>query len=177
MDERKKSSRGFACLGLDQPRYIENLGGVLRAAGVYEATLVVVRAPRFADKTTDTTKAHRHIPLIMTDDLFTHMPLDTVAVAVDYVPGAEPLHRYRHPPRAFYIFGGENKTLDEKTVSRCADKVFIPTSVSMNLAATVNVVLYDRAAKRNEWPSKRSAERQSAELPTKPTPKVPKLRS
>ncbi len=142
-------------MGLDQPRYIENLGGVLRAAAVYEAAMIVVHAPRFADKTTDTTKVHRHIPLLITDDLFNHLPLETTAVAVDFIEDAEPLHEYSHPERAFYIFGGENRTLDEKITSRCQDRVFIPTSVSMNLAATVNVVLYDRAAKRNQWPEKR----------------------
>ena len=157
-------------MGLDQPRYVENLGGVLRAAAVYEAALVVINSPRFAEKTTDTTKAHRHIPLIITDDLFAHLPLATVAVAVDFVEGAEPLHHYSHPDRAFYIFGGESKTLDDKILKRSAARVFIPTSVSMNLAATVNVVLYDRAAKRNEWPRQRRVVREP------PMPKSLKLR-
>ena len=164
--EPAKSVRGFAAVALDQPRHLENLGGALRAAAVYEASLVVVNTPRFPERTTDTTKAHRHIPLIVTDDIFSHLPLDTTAVAVDFIQGATPLHQYKHPERAFYIFGGENRTLDETVVAKCPHKVFIPTLVSMNLAATVNVVLYDRSAKRNTWPSKRVVRREA------PAPKV-----
>ena len=42
---------------------------------------------------------------------------------------------------------------------RCRDAIMIPTQISLNLAACVNVVLYDRAAKRNEWPSRLAATR------------------
>lgn len=41
----------------------------------------------------------------------------------------------------------EDGTLREKILSRCRDRVMIPTNGCMNLAATVNVVLYDRTAK------------------------------
>src|SRR5690606_30290164 len=73
---------------------------------------------------------------------------DCVPVAVDLLEGATPLCEYTHPERAFYIFGPEDGTLGKAVTSWCRDVVYIPTNYCMNLAATVNVVLYDRLAKQ-----------------------------
>ena len=52
--------------------------------------------------------------------------------------------------RATYIFGPEDGTLSQDTIN-CADSVvFIPARSSLNLAASVNVVLYDRQAKHTQ---------------------------
>lgn len=51
--------------------------------------------------------------------------------------------------RALYIFGPEDGSLDKEIRDWCEDVVYIPTTGCMNLAATVNVVLYDRLAKGN----------------------------
>ncbi|MFH7439550.1 TrmH family RNA methyltransferase, partial [Pseudomonas syringae pv. tagetis] len=53
-----------------------------------------------------------------------------------------------HPDRALYIFGPEDGSLDQEIPDWCEDVVYIPTEGCMNLAATVNVVLYHRMAKR-----------------------------
>ena len=68
-------------------------------------------------------------------------------VAVDIIEGAIPLPEYKHPERAFYIFGAEDATLGKRVLGWCRDVVYIPSNGCMNLAATVNVVLYDRLAK------------------------------
>ena len=68
-------------------------------------------------------------------------------VAVDILTNAIPLPGYTHPERAFYIFGAEDSTLGYSITSWCRDIIYIPTNRCMNLAATVNVVLYDRMAK------------------------------
>jgi len=108
--------RGYACIGLDNPKNPHNVGAVLRAAGCYRAGMVATSGSRYN-------------------------------VAVDLIEGAIPLHEYKHPERAFYIFGQEDGTLGERVLSYCRDVVYIPTSYCMNLAATVNVVLYDRMSK------------------------------
>lgn len=56
---------------------------------------------------------------------------------------------YTHPDRALYIFGPEDGSLDKEIRDWCEDVIYIPTTGCMNLAATVNVVLYDRLAKGN----------------------------
>lgn len=143
-------SRGFVCIALDNPKCGANVGGVLRAAGVYEAALIVIAGPRF--KTikkfpTDTMNAWRHIPTIEVNDVFDALPHDCVPIAVEILEGAIPLPFYRHPERAFYIFGAEDATLGKRITDRCRDKIIIPTNRCMNLAATVNVILYDRLSK------------------------------
>ena len=143
------SSRGYAAIGLDNPKSAINVGAALRAAQAYGAAFVAASGSRYGTSPgqTDTTKAYRHLPLLRPNDLFDLLPFDCVPVAVDLIEGAIPLPTYQHPERAFYIFGGEDATLGRRILSRCRDIVFIPTSACMNLAATVNVVLYDRLAK------------------------------
>ena len=139
---------GFAAIGLHSPQYEVNVGGVMRAIDCYDAKLLVIGGSKFKRYVTDTTKAWRRIPVVHTAHVLDVIPFDCVPVAVDLVPDAVPLFNYKHPARAFYVFGPENGTLGAQVLSKCRDKIMIPTTGCMNLAATVNVVLYDRAAKR-----------------------------
>jgi tRNA(Leu) C34 or U34 (ribose-2'-O)-methylase TrmL len=61
--------------------------------------------------------------------------------------GRQTLTEYQHPERAFYIFGPEDGSLKKNVTAWCKDIIYIPTHGCMNLAATVNVVLYDRMLK------------------------------
>lgn len=142
--------RGYAAIGLTNPKTPANVGSVFRAAGCYKAGLVAVSGQRIKRFVTDTQKAYRHIPCIQTDDLHSVIPYDCVPVAVDLVDGAKSLVDFTHPERAFYVFGPEDGTLGKQTLDWCVRKVFVPTEHCMNLAATVNVVLYDRLAKRGK---------------------------
>ena len=145
--------RGFSCIALDNPKFDANVGGALRAAGCYGAAMVVVGGGRFTHEVTDTMKAYRHIPTVKARDVMAVVPHDCVPVAVDLIPGATPLYEYEHPERAYYVFGAEDATLGRRIIERCRDVVYVPTYNCMNLAATVNVVMYDRNAKRGEWPA------------------------
>lgn len=141
--------RGFSAIGLVRPKNLANVGSVLRAAGVYDAALVAIEGERVRVRSSaDTMQAWKHIPVLKSDNLFDLIPYDAVPVAVDLVDDARPLHGYTHPERAFYIFGPEDGTLGKRILDRCRDRIMIPTRRCMNLAATVNVVLYDRAVKR-----------------------------
>lgn len=141
--------RGFACVGLYKPKTAENVGGVLRAAHCYGVSQVVIDGARNADirHPLNTPSAHRHMPTVLTDDLLSHLPFDAQLVAVDLVPDAVPLPSFQHPKAAFYVFGPEDGTLGGEIVRRAQHVVYVPTRNCMNLAACVNVVLYDRMAK------------------------------
>lgn len=144
-------TRGFAAIGLDNPKFGVNVGGTLRAAQCYSAALVVVGGPRpkkMMRHPADTTLAYRHIPTVFAEDVFDAIPYRAVPIAIDLLPDAEPLDTFEHPERAFYIFGAEDATLGKRITSRCAVSVYVPTAYCMNLAATVNVVLYDRLTKQ-----------------------------
>lgn len=147
-----KLGRGYAAVGLVQPKTPANVGSVLRAAGCYGVDLVAVEGERgknslITSNATDTMKAWRHIPTILTDNLFSTVPIGCVPVAVDLLPGAVSLVDFIHPQAAFYIFGPEDGTLGERHAKLGMARVFVPTVRCMNLAATVNVILYDRLAK------------------------------
>lgn len=139
--------RGYAAIGLHWPKTNANVGSVLRAVGCFEAQLVVVQGERYRKAPTDTTQQYRHVPLIH-GTLRDCIPFDCIPVAVDLVDGARPLHGYTHPERAFYVFGPEDGTLGKEVTTWCRDTIYVPTRGCMNLAAAVNVVLYDRQAKR-----------------------------
>jgi len=144
------ATRGFCGIGLDNPKSMLNIGSAMRACGVYGAHFLALSGVRYRKARTDAMKHHRHLPVFQVDDLRDIVPFDCVPVAVDIIDGAIPLPRYVHPERAFYIFGAEDATLDLSVTSWCRDIVYIPTDRCMNLAATVNVVLYDRLSKEKK---------------------------
>lgn len=142
-------SRGFCGIGLLRPKYVKNVGGALRAAFAFDVSYVAIQGDRTSPLSSeDTTKAWRHIPVVRAPDLLSVIPYDAVPVAVDLLEGATDLPSYVHPERALYIFGPEDGTLGASIVDRCRDRVAVPTRTCLNLAATVNIVLYDRMAKR-----------------------------
>ena len=87
------------------------------------------------------------LPLTGVGCLLDHVPENTRIVCVELVDGAVPLTEYRHPDQAFYIFGPEDGTISQDILDRADDVVYVPTIGCLNLAASVNVVLYDRMAK------------------------------
>lgn len=138
---------GYAAVGLHNPKRRENVGGVLRAAFCFGAALVAIAGHRYRKQSTDTADTYRHIPLLQVDDLHTVIPYDCIPVAIERRSDAIPLPDYEHPERAFYIFGPEDGDLGPDVLNWCRDLVYIPSNHSINLAAVVNVVLYDRTAK------------------------------
>jgi tRNA(Leu) C34 or U34 (ribose-2'-O)-methylase TrmL len=78
-------------------------------------------------------------------------------VAVEVRDEAEPLDTFVHPDSADYVFGPEDGTLGRSTLSVCHRFLRIPTAVRtpLNLAAAVNIVLYDRHVKRQSAPELR----------------------
>lgn len=142
--------RGFAAIGLHQPKNHLNIGEVMRAAGCYDVGLVAICGRRFGRSSTDTQDAWRHLPVLQTENLLNVTPFGAVPIAVEFIPSATPLQDFVHPERAYYLLGPEDGSLPSALVERCAHVVYIPTRHCMNLAATANVLLYDRMLKRGE---------------------------
>ena len=140
--------RGFASIGLHMPKTSANVGAVLRAASCYSAAMVAISGHRSGFGSTNTLKTERHTPVLQADNLHEVIPHGAIPVAVDLVDDAESLFDFKHPERAFYVFGPEDGTLGKAMLEWCPRRVMIPTKYCMNLAATVNVVLYDRMMKQ-----------------------------
>jgi tRNA(Leu) C34 or U34 (ribose-2'-O)-methylase TrmL len=139
-----------AYIGLTNPKTPANVGSVLRAAGCFSATAVFYTGERYeraAQFNTDTKAVNRNIPLHNVASLLDSIPMGTKLVCVELAEGATPLLAFEHPDNAFYLFGPEDGTLEQDIIDRADAVVYIPTIGCLNLAATVNVVLYDRLAK------------------------------
>lgn len=140
------------CIGLTDPKSPTNVGAVMRAAGCYNASSVFYTGERYdraMQFNTDTKDATQSIPLTGVVSLLEVVPQGATVVCVDLVEGAMPLPYFEHPENAFYIFGPEDGTLSQQVIDQADAVVYIPTRGCMNLAATVNVVLYDRLAKQD----------------------------
>jgi len=81
------------------------------------------------------------------ESVFESLPYDCTPVAIELTDDAEDLVDFQHPERACYIFGPEKGSLSQETLNRCDAVLKIPVTLPLNLAATVNVVLYDRMLK------------------------------
>lgn len=96
---------------------------------------------------TDTKQAKERIALIEMNDLTAELAEGVEIVCVELALGAVPLPHFIHPEKAIYVFGPEDGSLPQDVVDKAHHVVYVPTTGCMNLAATVNVVLYDRLAK------------------------------
>lgn len=122
----------------------------MRAAGCYGVQAVRytgVRYARAAKFQEDTKNASSRIPLQAVDSLTENLEEGTKIVCVEFAQGATALPNFTHPAAALYLFGPEDASLPQEILDQADAVVYIPTIGCMNLAATVNVVLYDRLAK------------------------------
>jgi len=141
-------------VGLTNPKSATNVGSVMRAAGCYSVDKVYYTGTRYDRSVrlnTDTKKMTSSIPLEKTDDFIAlknaSKTESLTIVCVDLIEGATPLPNFIHPKNAFYIFGPEDSTIKQSVINQSDSVVYIPTKGCMNLAATVNVLLYDRLSK------------------------------
>ena len=141
-------------IGLTNPKSPENVASVMRAAGNFQVDSVFFtgkrypRAVKLKSCTVDMSrKVSQDVPLSKMTNLIDEAPDNLKIVCIEFAENAIALPDYQHPVNAFYIFGPEDGTLSQQVIDRADAVVYVPTIGCMNLAATVNVVLYDRLAK------------------------------
>ncbi|WP_295895457.1 RNA methyltransferase [uncultured Vibrio sp.] len=143
-----KNSR--VTIGLTNPKSPSNVGAVMRAAGCYQADEVLYTGQRYEKASkfqTDTKNVSNKIPLKGVESFLDNLSEETSIVCVDFAEGATPLPEFQHPENAIYIFGPEDGSISQDVADRAHHVVYVPTIGCMNLAASVNVLLYDRLAK------------------------------
>ena len=145
------TQRGYAVIALDRPNHGVNVGHTLRAALGFSARMVILgdKDPGINVRklSTDPGRAYRHVPILEVPDIFDVMPNDCMPVAVELTDDAMDLTTFVHPERACYIFGPENGSVNPEILEKCQQVGKIPTTMSLNLGMTVNIVMYDRLAK------------------------------
>lgn len=141
-------------IGLVNPKSPENVSSVMRSSGNFGVERVFYtgsRYPRAVKLNPDipqmSRKVSEGIPLASVDSLVDIVPPEMKIVCVEFAENAIPLPEYQHPDNAFYIFGPEDNSIGQDIIDKADAVVYVPTTGCMNLAATVNVLLYDRLAK------------------------------
>lgn len=138
-------------IGLMNPKSASNVGAIMRASGCFKVDEVCYQGSRFdhARKfATDTQLASKHIALVKVDAIVEHKPKDAKLICVELTVGATPLPEFEHPDQAFYVFGPEDGSISQQVIDQADEVIYIPSLNCLNLAATVNIVLYDRASKK-----------------------------
>jgi tRNA(Leu) C34 or U34 (ribose-2'-O)-methylase TrmL len=167
---------------LINPKYPHNVGGAVRACGafgIHHLRWTGTRVdPSYSHRRISTTSAGRagprnprkrakkmrlpreervrewqNVDWDHTDDyellVAAHTP-----VCIELLPGTVSLVDFEHPEDALYIFGPEDSGVPKGMRHACHHFVQVPTLGCLNLAATVNVVLYDRMAKLTNFDHK-----------------------
>lgn len=147
---KKTSSR----IGLINPKSPHNVSSIMRTAGNFSVDSVFYtgkRYPRALMRNPGLPDMHRKvgqaIPLLEVSSMLEAVTENMKLVCIEFAENAISLPDYQHPENALYMFGPEDGSLTQELINAADDVVYIPTIKSMNLAATVNVVLYDRLAK------------------------------
>jgi tRNA(Leu) C34 or U34 (ribose-2'-O)-methylase TrmL len=143
-------------VALVNPKYPHNVGQAVRAASCWGAKQVWFSGNRVKLESSkrlpreERMKGYRDVELRQHDYFFDQFDRDVIPVAIELLPAAESLHHFVHPEKAVYIFGPEDGGLKPMDLKHCHRFVVIPTKHCLNLAAAVNIVLYDRLAKSQQ---------------------------
>lgn len=159
MSMKRKLISNTVAIGLINPKYPRNVGGIVRAASCFGASQVYFsgnRVPLDAQSyetyrlpREERMRDYQEVELINTNKVFDCFASDVVPVAVEIKPNSESLVTFEHPESALYIFGPEDGSLSRAELALCHKFVIIPSRHCLNLASAVCVILYDRILKQS----------------------------
>jgi tRNA(Leu) C34 or U34 (ribose-2'-O)-methylase TrmL len=154
--ERGKDMSGVLLIN---PKFPHNVGGALRACAAWGIDtlrwtgdrvtieeLIKGRLPREERmrEYKDTVDWSRIVTFRPIDE---HVFKNMIPICIELGDGYEQLPEFEHPDEALYVFGPEDGSVPRPIKQHCHRFVSIPTHFCLNLAAAINVVLYDRMAK------------------------------
>lgn len=154
-DTVEKKTKGVPpAVLLWNPKLPHNVGAALRACSCWgleqlwwsghRVTLDVAEGERLPRE--ERMKGYRNVEMTIDDYPFDRFESCT-PVAVELLPGSENIVEFQHPKDALYVFGPEDGSIPQVVRRHCHRFIFMPTHHCLNLAAAVNIVLYDRRVK------------------------------
>jgi tRNA(Leu) C34 or U34 (ribose-2'-O)-methylase TrmL len=143
---------------LHNPKYPHNVGAAVRACSCFNSDLIVFTGDRVSLTPDGHKKGYRlpreermkgysHVQLINDSYPFNRFSDDVTPVAVEVRDNSELLPNFIHPENPVYVFGPEDGSIPQIYLKHCQRFLKIPSAFCLNLAAAINVILYDRMAK------------------------------
>lgn len=143
---------------LINPKFPHNVGTVQRACSCFgveqlwwtgdRVSLDVEKGERLPRE--ERMRGYKDVTLINFDRPFDQFPRGVTPVAIEVRQNSEHLTTFVHPENPVYVFGPEDGSIPKVFLQHCHRFVIVPTKHCLNLAATVNIVLYDRMQKRGD---------------------------
>jgi tRNA(Leu) C34 or U34 (ribose-2'-O)-methylase TrmL len=144
------------------PKYPHNVGTAVRACSCFGSSLLMFTGDRLLDELKsrqgkkgyrlpreERMKGYKDVKIFNDEYPFNRFSKDVVPVAIEVRANAEYLPNFVHPQNAVYVFGPEDGSIPQIYLKHCQRFVYIPSAHCLNLAAAINVVLYDRMTKSN----------------------------
>ena len=140
---------------LVNPKFPHNVGAALRACSCWGADSLLYTGHRVSMEASEgyrlpreeRMKGYKTVDFKQVERPWDLLPKGVVPIAIEVSPNAEVLSEFVHPENAAYFFGPEDGGLGRMELGLCHRFVIIPTAHCLNLAAAVNIVLYDRLLK------------------------------
>ena len=139
------------------PKFPVNVGAAVRACSCFGVKQLWVTGERILHRVEgmsrlpreERLKGYKDVTLIHDERPFDRFAAGTPFIAVELLENAELLTYFEHPSEAaVYVFGPEDGSIDPVWRRHCHRFIVVPTAHCLNLAAAINVVLYDRRLKR-----------------------------
>jgi len=144
---------------LHNPKYPHNVGAVVRALSCFGGKTLVFTGNRvsltppenkgYRLPREERMKGYKDVTMINDDYPFNRFSKNVIPVAIEVRRNSTPLPIFEHPENAVYVFGPEDGSIPQVMLQHCQRFVVIPSKHCLNLAAAVNVILYDRISKLN----------------------------
>jgi len=151
-----------AAVLLVDPKFPHNVGGALRACALLDAHVLAWTGDRVPDPQhwpegtrlprEERMKCYGRTELRRLESADVRFVPHAVPVCVEITAGAEDLRDFAHPEPPLYVFGPEDGGVPKGIRNHCHRFVRIPLPdvderTPFNLAAAVNIVLWDRFLK------------------------------
>jgi len=155
-EHRLPPLRGFAGIGMEDPKYPENIGSVIRSAKCYGADFVFSTAQ--APSSRQAVGHQNHMPVFNNANIPTVTPENAEVVAVEYTDNSTALREFTHPERAVYVLGRENTGVSDATLEQSDRVVHFSSAWCENVATSGAIVLQDRLRKQLQQTEKHEVE-------------------
>jgi tRNA(Leu) C34 or U34 (ribose-2'-O)-methylase TrmL len=140
---------------LINPKYLHNVAAAIRACSCFGVDTLFWTGTRVNPSAyerlprEERMKGYKEVQWKNTERPFDHLE-EMSPVCVELLPSSSNLSTFTHPERAVYVFGPEDGGVPKAVRKLCHNFIFIPAYHCLNLAAAMNVVLYDRFVKLSQ---------------------------